>query len=230
MLIDSSHRVSGVIADFLDRVSAESGCRFDYLIMPRVRSFPEMRQGKVDVVASAIRTSERDQLGQFLPTLRAPIVLITLSNRVPASMALPLLAQGKLMINVVRGHDYGPAYQQLLQTLRSQGRLEEVDSPETVAKKLAVGRADGTITLGVVMADVAPQQGLGDKLQLQPIETIPAVVSGFYLSNSRLSDTDRWWLASALKAGIRDGEFWRLYRKRYPTWALQGVVAQGLGN
>lgn len=230
MVIDDANHASGVVPDFLAGVTVASGCRFDYLPMPRIRGVSEFRAGNIDLLSSAIQTPERDAVGIFIPTMRSPVALISLKGRLSPADALQKLAAGSLTVNVVRGHDYGPQFIKLLASLRAQGRLEEVDSSEVVLKKLLAGRADATITLAATLADAATRLGVGEDIQVTPMASLPESVSGFYLSRHSLAEADRRLLLDAIGQAVRRGEYWRIYTRYYPAWAVVGLKPVAAGN
>lgn len=132
------------------------------------------------------------------------------------------------MVNTVRSFDFGPAYQQLLASLQKQDRLEEVVDTDTVARKMAAGRADATIMPALVFYPSAVTGNIVQQVVATPLPDLPAITSGLYLSRSSLPEADRAWLTQQMQKLVESGEFRRLIQARYAAdWALTGYQAMG---
>lgn len=222
-VVSPDGKVSGVVPEFLAFVSQLSGCQFEYLPMPRNRGIAEFEAGAIDMITSAVQTEERDRFGSFVPTLVAPVGLIMLRDndiRDPESQ----LFRGELTINVVRGHDFGDGYRSIVEQLKRQGRVEEVDNAEVVLRKMLSHRADATVSVSVTQAEVAERLGVSDKLRFVPLHSIKPVVAGFYLSLTHLPPEDRKTLTNAINSLLKRGTYSRIYMAKYPAWATVGIT------
>lgn len=223
MVVKENRNVSGAMAEVLEDVTRRSGCTFDYQFMPRVRAISLFMAGDIDVLPAAVQTAERDKVGRFVTFSSAQVAAIGLRQRF-AQIGLPdKTLKGSYLVNVVRGHDYGPAYKALLQSLRAQGRLEEVVDPLTAARKLARGRADVILIAPGAFVEATEQAGIDNALQAVPMASIPAFLAGIYLSRSSLIASDREQLAASLSDPGLKQRYWQAMSKRLRPWALAGA-------
>ncbi len=223
IVIEENRAVTGAMADVLEAVTRRSGCTFDYVFVPRVRAISMFMAGEVDVLPAAVQTAERDQAGVFVTYSSAQVAAIGLRTRL-AQIGQPDQALGgSYLVNVVRGHDYGPAFKALLTQLRAQRRLEEVVDPLTAARKLAIGRADLILIAPGAFSEAAARAGIDNSLQAVPITAIPSFLAGIYLSRSALSTLDRDQLVAAMSDPAVKQRYWQAMSKRLHPWVLAGA-------
>jgi polar amino acid transport system substrate-binding protein len=139
-----------------------------------------------------------------------------------------LLAQPDIKVALVRGFDYGQAYQALVTELEAQGRLiMEVDGL-SVARLLKAGTADATIMapsiLAGAMVDDERVRDLLDKLRFEALRELPWGDSGAYISNSALGAADKAALQAALERAARSGVVWKGFQLYHPAAVLQGSI------
>lgn len=223
MVVQQDRSVTGAMAEVLDEATRRSGCTFDYVFVPRVRAISMFLAGEVDVLPAAVQTAERDRAGLFVPYSSAQVAAIGLRKRL-AQLGQPDGAlSGTYLVNVVRGHDYGPAFKTLLDSLRAQRRLEEVVDPLTAARKLALGRADVILIAPSAFVEATERAGIENALQAVPMASIPAFLAGIYLSRSALPASDREQLASVFAELAVKQRYWNSMRQRLRPWALVGA-------
>jgi polar amino acid transport system substrate-binding protein len=70
----SGGAVGGVYPDVLRRIEADSGCRFEFSVVPRARLEAMFIGGQADLLLPATRTPARDARGHFVPMGRARAV------------------------------------------------------------------------------------------------------------------------------------------------------------
>lgn len=223
IIVDGSRKVTGTMAEVLDDVAQRSGCTFHYLFLPRARAISMFMAGEVDVLPAAVQTAERDKVGQFVQFTTAQVAAIGLKSRLAQLGKLDAALSGNYLVNVVRGHDYGPAFRSLVASLRAQRRLDEVVDPLTAAKKLAIGRADVVLMAPGAFIDATARANIDNTLQAVPVAGIPAFSAGIYLSRSGLADADRDLLAAAMADPAVRQRYWQSVSKRLPPWVLDGA-------
>lgn len=203
-VIVQGQQVSGIFPDALRSLGAKNGCDFAFSAVPRARLEALFESGKSDLLLPAVPTPQRDRYGHFVALVGNRALLITLAGaRPPITNAAELLAQRDMRVAVVRGFDYGPAYQDLLKRLAAQGRLfQEVDAL-SVARLLQAGMVDATIMSSTVMAGTALNQpkvqGLLERLRMEPLQELPWTYLGAYVSNTALPAQDQAALRQLLE-------------------------------
>ena len=140
---------SGYLAEALRELARRRGCELRFVEMPWARGIAEMRAGRVDLMAGAVRTPEREAFAWFSrPMNRSPVVLV-LRASVPRTVRIPTLAalaETTLSIGVQPGAVYSAEYGRLLDDPRFAARLHPVSRPKNAWKMLEEGRLDGLLT------------------------------------------------------------------------------------
>jgi len=222
--------IKGIYPDLLRGLDDKDGCKVVLTAVPRARLEVLFETGRADLLIPATKTPKRDALGSFIPLIRNRAMLITLrTGRASIKSIAELLERPGLKVALVRGFDYGAAYQELVTTLGQQGRLvQEVDAV-SVARLLKSGAADATIMAPSILAgalqDDERVSDLLDKLQFEALRELPWGESGVYLSNSTLSAPDKAALRAALERAARSGVVWRGFQQYYAPAVLSGSIA-----
>jgi polar amino acid transport system substrate-binding protein len=215
----------GPLREFLTRIGAAAGCEFQYDQVSTARANALVGAGEIDILPGA-KTPERDAEARFVPLITNRLTLITRTDEhLRIGSAEALLASG-VSIDVVHGYDFGPAYRALLAAMARNGRVIEDASLDTIAKRMAAGRSDAALMTAPPFVGVALASGLGDGLQVTPLDGLPPVVGGVYLVERVLGPADTELLDRAISEGVRRGEFADLYRRSVAgaAWGMTGVI------
>jgi polar amino acid transport system substrate-binding protein len=223
IIVEENRSVSGAMAEVLDDVTRRSGCTFDYVFVPRARAISMFMAGEVDVLPAAVQTEARDKAGLFITYSSAQVAAIGLRKRFTQIGQPDGILSGTYLVNTVRGHDYGPAFKTLLDSLRAQRRLEEVVDPLTAARKLALGRADVILIAPGAFVEASERAGIDNALQAIPMPSIPSFLAGIYLSRTSLLASDREQLAATMSDPVVKQRYWHAMSKRLRPWALAGA-------
>lgn len=221
----SGGEVAGVFPDVLRKIASETGCQFDFVVVPRARVEAMFASGGGDVLLPATRTSSRDLRGDFIPMMKARAMLISLaSDRAPIESLAELAERRELRVAVVRGFDYGEPYQELLGTLKAQRRLVLEADVAAVVRTLERSLADVTLMAPSILAGTLVQDSktrpLLDRLRLEPMAELGWTDSGVYLSR-HLPAKDRELLTDALERSARSGLMWKMVQKHYPAGSYE---------
>ena len=214
-------KLSGIYPSLLDTISAKTGCTFRTSVVPRARLEAMFEAGKADILMPATGTPRRDRYGVFVPMLASRATLISIdSNRAPVSSMRELLARPELRVALVRGNDYGDNYAALVRQLTEQGRaFMEVD-PLRVARLLHNGLADVTImtptSFAAVLKEDARVRDMLPRLRFEPLDELPWLESGVYISRASVSHAERAMLVSQLRAAYKSNAVWEQFKRYYP--------------
>jgi polar amino acid transport system substrate-binding protein len=223
-------KVGGIYPDLLRSWAAKSGCTVAFSVVPRARQEMMYETGQADLLLPARRSAHRDEYGQFVPMIKSRAVLVSLQSERPAVHSLAELQQRHdLRVVVVRGYDYGQAYQSLLKELDEQGRLLQATDPISLARMLDGGIADLAILTPTILTGALRKEAklrpLIARLRYQPVAELPWGESGVYLaSKSSLGAADRQLLLELLERMGKSGAAWREFQRHYPDEQLTETV------
>lgn len=218
--------MGGLFPDMLASVGAKAGCSFRFSAVPRIRLEAMFEAGSADLLIAATELERRDRHGVFVPVVEARPTLISIAaERAPVRSIAELLARRELRVALVRGYDYGADYQAMVATLSAQGRVYMEPDARTVARMIAGAMADVTIMpasafIGSLQGD-ARIEGLAGKLRIEPLDELPWIKTGIYLSRKSLSAADLKLLEWSLNASVKSGAWWQAIKRHYPPEVLK---------
>lgn len=219
-VITSGEKIHGIFPDLLRRMGEKNACSFAFTIAPKARVAAMFESGNSDMMLASIKTARRDEFGVFFPmvSIRATLISIATSRPVMSNFK-DVLKETDMHLILVRGFDYGPEYQRLIDELSKQGRVSFESEPLSVARLLKLRPTSATIMApsiftGELQADSRVEDMLG-KLRFEPLDELAWSYSGSYLSKTALTQADREKLAKMLEQAGQSGEAWRAYQKVY---------------
>lgn len=228
-VITDGDTIKGIYPDLLRSVGEQEACTFTFSAVPRARLEMLFETGRADVLIPASRTPKRDAHGAFVPLIHNRAMLISIqSSRAPIQSAQQLLEQPALKVALVRGYDYGTAYQALIAALEKQGRVMLEADAVSVARLLKAGTADVTIMAPSILAGAVQGdervRDLVDRFRFESLRELPWGDSGAYISNRALSPEDKALLQGALERAARSGVVWKGFQQYYAPAVLQGSI------
>jgi polar amino acid transport system substrate-binding protein len=199
---------NGIYPEIFRSLGPRAGCHFTFTSVPRARQELLFESGKADLLLPATRTPARDVHGIFVPMVGHRAVLISLQSQRPQiTNAQDLLDRRDLRVAIVRGYDYGDAYQAIVRELARQGRLFIEVDPSAVARLLYVGAVDITIMGPTILAGAINREtrvnGMLDRLRMEAIPELPWQQTGVYVSRSSLNPDDRAVLLELLERAAK---------------------------
>ncbi|MET3116749.1 polar amino acid transport system substrate-binding protein [Undibacterium sp. GrIS 1.8] len=221
--------ISGIYPEILRSFGSKESCTFIFSDVPRSRLEVLFNTGKADLLIPASKTPDRDKYGIFIPLVfsRATIISIE-TNRPSIKTAQDLLEHKELKVVLVRGYDYGDAYQTLVKELNKQGRVILEADPVSVARMLKANKFNITIMapsifVGAIKDDDRAKDIL-DKLRYEPIEELPWGDSGVYISKSSLSEEDKASLKDLLQRAEKTGAIWKSFQSHHDADVLKESI------
>lgn len=228
-VVINGEEISGIYPDILRSLSEKEVCKFEFTAVPRARLEAMFEAGKADLLIPASKTPRRDQFGLFVPLIYNRATLISLkSNRPVLTSAQDLIERRELRVVLVRGFDYGTAYQNLVAELSKQGRVLLEPDPLSVARILKANGAHLTIMApsilaGAVQGDRRVEDLLG-KLRYEAIPELPWGDSGAYISKTALGEEDQASLRNVLEQASKKGMVWKSFQYYYPAEVLKESI------
>ncbi|MES3023077.1 MAG: transporter substrate-binding domain-containing protein [Pseudomonadota bacterium] len=219
----------GVVPDVFKSIAANTGCVFKWSPVPKTRMEAMFAVGQADLLLAATQTEQRDSLGVFVPLVESRATLLSLGGeRPPVHNFAELLARRELRVALVRGYDYGEQYRELAKALTAQGRIYLERDAVSIGRLMAAGAADVTImppaTFAGALRDDARVVSLLARLRIEPLDELPWIKTGIYLSKKSLSPTDRDLLESALIDTRNAGAWWAALNKHHSQAELANHV------
>lgn len=189
------------IPSMTDEIAALSGCPISVITAPTARVWAMFNRGELDLVLGATQTDERDQVADFIPTIRFPVVLVTM--RPPGSIPdhLEQFASHRLRVGLLRGVRLSADAQAVVEDLRRQGLIDEATDREEAYRKLEGGRDDALVAT-VVPTD-RPEH---DTLRVIVQRQFTPVVNGTYLRKSPFTPEEQQLLHDAIAKATDDRE------------------------
>jgi polar amino acid transport system substrate-binding protein len=228
-VIVRAKEVSGIYPDFLRTVAAKENCEFVFNAMPRARQELLFSTGRADLLIPASRTPRRDAYGTFVPLVRSRAALISLDPQHALFTSMQdLIARTDVRVVLVRGFDYGTAYQQLIQTLTQQNRLVLEADTASVARLLKANPSYVTIMSSTILLGAIPEDprltGLTEKLRFDALEDLPWGESGAYISNTTLKPDEVAQIAQSLRRQAESGSIWKSFQTYYAPAVLKDSI------
>ncbi|MDZ7937309.1 MAG: transporter substrate-binding domain-containing protein [Rhodoferax sp.] len=221
--------VSGIYPDFLRAVAAKEDCEIVFSPMPRARQELLFATGKADLLVPASRTPRRDASGTFVPLIRSRAVVISIDQQhKPFASLQDLVNRKDVRVVLVRGFDYGTAYQQVIQTLTQQNRLVLEADATSVARLLKANPSYVTIMASTILLGVLPEDprlaGLADQLHFEAVDDLPWGESGVYVSNTALQPKEAAQVLQMLRRHPESGSVWKSFQTYYTAAALKDNI------
>lgn len=224
--------VSGVFPDVLRELGEKGGCTFVFPVFPRARSDQMFFEGGTsDILIPASYLPERAQLATFVPLIKVLPTLVTVKPLArPLTDVRQLLHTPELRGAAVRSYTFGREYQALVAELEKAGRIDFTNDLLSVARMLLAGRVDFVImpphVLRGLMDVAAAEKNVDVQLRSYPLEGLPRIESGVYISRRALSEEDQAELRHLFNAAVKSDAFVKGHQKYYPTEILKGVVTR----
>ena len=221
--------INGIYPEMLRHMAQKEGCEFHFSAVPRARLEMLFETGKADLLIPASKTPRRDEYGIFVPLIHNRATLISLSQDRPALTSVQeIIANRQLQLVLVRGFDYGTAYQELIQQMKQQDRLILEPDPLSVARVLKSGThylsiMAPSIFYGAIIGDPRVE-GMMETLRYEPLAELPWGESGAYISKSSLSDSDKSKLRQLLERAEKSGAIWKSFQRFYPAEVLRESI------
>lgn len=179
-----------------------------------------LQDGKSDLLPIAAYTQEREKHGEFIATSQSQLMVIFMRDTpVHATTLAQLRDANHLLLNVVRGYSFSPAYDAWLRDPRTRTHLEEITNTDMIAGKLKARRIAAAIMPFAALAESIKRLNLQGEIEANPLQDVPPVIFGSYLSKKSLSPQDSALLKATLHGLVQQRVYLQLQRHYYPDWA-----------
>jgi hypothetical protein len=173
-----------------DALADLSGCKITVLSYPTARVIKGYLDGSIDIIAGVAQSPERDAVGSFVADKSGGWVLLTTqpAGAVPERLE-DFASHRELLVGILRGATYPAQINVVIDTLRTQGQIDEFRDFKMGMEKLQFKRDAAlfsTDTNYKLIPDAATTAGLRAIVQPQ----FPSTFGGLYVSRKSLSEPD----------------------------------------
>jgi polar amino acid transport system substrate-binding protein len=134
---------SGIIVDVFNEISKKTNCKFNFILMPRARSWIELKSGRIDISASGFMSNERESYSYIIKMWnKKNFVLIRKNMKV--NTIEEFIKNKNLEVGIVRGTFHGSKnIEDFIEKLRKENRVQESSEQSNIYLKLANNRVQG---------------------------------------------------------------------------------------
>ncbi|HEY4079773.1 MAG TPA: transporter substrate-binding domain-containing protein [Burkholderiaceae bacterium] len=208
---------AGIDVDIVEEVGRRTGCKFQTFMDSRVRTWADLAQGDLDMTVSAIETEERHRFARYVIYMKGRNRLL-IRNDVPGAVhsLQEFTAQSQLRLAVVKSFKHGLHWDQWINTLRQQGRVDEYADANTAARLVAQGRNAAFFSEPVVWGRILEDSKLEGKVTV--IDAFPSdnYSAGFAMAKGKLRDDDIQRIQAAISAMRVDGTLLKIFGAYLP--------------
>ena len=216
---------AGIDVDIVDEVSRRTGCKFETFVDSRVRTWADLASGALDISVSAIETDERDKFARFVIYMKGRNRLLVRSDLPSPAHSLQAFAeQSQLRLAVVKGFKHGQRWDEWIDTLRRQGRVDEYADANMAVRLVALGRDAAFMSEPVVWGRILAGSNLEGKVTV--IDAFPSdnYAAGFTMAKSRVREADAQKIQLAIASMRADGTLYKIFNAYLPHAEAQSSM------
>jgi polar amino acid transport system substrate-binding protein len=120
----------------------------------------------------------------------------------------------------VRGYDYGPIYQSIVEDMKALGRLAVETDPISAGRLMQNNANYVTIMAPTLFSGVVQTEeilkSLRGRLRFEKLEDLPWNESGIYVSKMSLNPSDQLYLKTQFEKYASTDAVWKAYLSYYP--------------
>lgn len=207
-------KYQGIDKDVMDELARRTGCKFNTFLDSRVRTWTDLAAGNLDMTVSGIKTPEREKYAIFVPYLKSRNLLLVRNDLNPPVHSIADFVQNdKLRLAVVKSFQHGGEMDDLVATLKAQGRVDEYVDAQITARVVSLGRAEAFIAEPVAWQPLIEKNALERKLVYIENPKGESYTAGLVLSKRRVKAADVQKMTVAIDAMRDDGTLLKIYRK-----------------
>ena len=181
---------SGLIIDIFNEISAKTNCRFIFELMPRVRSWIELKSGRIDLTASGFMSNERKTYSFLIKIWNKKNFAVVRKN-IKVNNINDFIENKNLEIGIVRGTYHGSKnIENLIEKLKKENRVQESSEQSNIYIKLLNNRVQGIFgNMFVIKKYFNTIKGLKEIVDIQDwTSDDEKFESGIFLSKKTFND------------------------------------------
>ena len=207
---------TGLDLDVVDALMKRIGCAYVPEFDSRIRTWTRMADHRLDMTVSGIATPEREVFADFIPYFWVRNHLVTVADERHPTSPEAFARNPALRVGVVKSYRHGAGWDEWLDTLRKQGRLEEASDTHSLVNLLRAKRIAAFPAHLAVVADLRERYGLQAEVAALPwFATSPKIDGSLVLSRTRLPVELRQTMRQEIAKMRDDGTLLAIYRKYF---------------
>jgi polar amino acid transport system substrate-binding protein len=169
--MNDQRQLTGLDVELVKAIIREMNCTITYVELPWLRQLAYLKNGSLDMIAGASKTSERQEYAFFSNFYRYEsnviFVLKGTAKKYPFK-ALFEIKNTKFQLGITNGYHYGDTFAKLLKDPIFQKHIQGVPSDTINIKKALKNRVHGFI--GDIYAGIAAlkKEGVRDQFEIHP--------------------------------------------------------------
>jgi len=208
---------AGIDVAIVEEVSRRTGCRFDVFMDSRVRTWDDLEKGVLDMTVSAIATDDRAKFVRFAIYMKGRNRLLVRTDLpTPVRSMQEFAEQRQLRLAVVKGFKHGLRWDDWINALRRQGRVDEYPDASIAARLVFLGRDAAFISEPVVWGLILADSKLEGRVTVIDGLPLDNYAAGFAMSRKRVREDDARKIQSAIADMRADGSLYRIFVEHLP--------------
>lgn len=217
----------GIDLRLLQALARRTGCRYEFVVMPRARIWVELERGTLDLATAAIPTPERQRYGYMLPYFRSRN--LALLRDAPGSpwRTMQAFEESGAKLGVVRGFRHEAAADAFIDRMRSQGRVVESADAQENLRLLQQGIVDLVLSQPVVFRSYLDDAELAALRFLDWLPKDQESVGALILARKSFRPEQARAWEHLLNKLLRDGTVGKIYGSFLPPDMAREAVYRG---
>lgn len=171
--LDDSGMLTGLDVDLLKAVAERMNCRLLFVQIRWKAHLDRLKNGSLDLGASASRTDERAEFAYFSEPYRQEVVKLFVRKGDAGKYSfktIESIAASAFILGATEGYYYGADFERLMKTDSFRERVELVEDNINNFHKLDAGRIDGFLMDSVAAVMLHRQLGYSQAIEVHPLE------------------------------------------------------------
>lgn len=158
---------TGIDRDILDELQRRTGCAIETSAQPRTRAYARLAAGQADIVMASVINPKRDNYAVFIPYMQQRFATLVHRNvPIEKSTMAGFGADPGLRFGVVRGVNYGGAYDQWNARMLAEYRLEQSSDMAAMLRMMKAERFSGIFATPLLYEKELKDAGMLDRVRV----------------------------------------------------------------
>lgn len=209
---------SGVDKETAELLAKKTGCEIRFQVKPRARIWQEIETGDLDITLSALKNSDREKFGAFIPYVTGKTLIVlekSLSNVSSLEDILDIYPSKRVNVGVVRSFSYGEEVDSFLRKASAKGMV--IEFPDMASLFEGVEKKQVKVTFGTaaLLPDYLKQYKILDKIIIKDI-TKQQFQAHVVLSRKRFKDSEIENWKKVIREVKSNGELEKIFLSYVP--------------